>query len=350
MVNIVHNSSWKSSVFEQKSLILDDFRCEFPARKIRPVNVDSWNAILHAWGEEREYCIKIINEKTHPVNWNTAELDYIGQSLIRLENLGFGYIEPAYKTGNGSYAFNLAGYKAMVFPWAKGADRVDTDCDISLFVKHGSAVLTQFHIYGREVAEEMGPRESSWTRMQEASHWRHNVQKIWRDTLKRATDLSIKKSEISMLWAALQKYFEVEHRYAEFFSPAPHMLTLLHGDYRPENVQINGDNHVGLFDFDFIRRGLAEEDVAYAALYCATRGWFTGMIDWTVLVSFVLSYQENVVQCGTRTLQLSLLQGAFYWTILKEILLFRLHEDIHMRIETLEDMSANLERCIKGVC
>ncbi|MDL2123649.1 MAG: phosphotransferase [Deltaproteobacteria bacterium] len=344
-------AGWRTYVLNKQNYILRDLQQHFSVDSIRHVAADSWNAIFHARGKEMEYCVKIMNEDSFPVKWSIDEIDYIGNALNEIRYAGFKYVLPAFKDECGSYFLKLADYTALVFPWGAAFLVNGTDAPripVQAFVEQGAAVLSELHHHGCRVVNELGRRKTVWPRMFEPSMWLDEQKGIWTNAIEKMKGMDATDKQLRILEQAWEKHKKIVKKYALFFAPCIGEMTLLHGDYRPENILFKEERIQKIFDYDFLRRGLPEEDVAYAALYCSGSGWFAGPRDWDIVMSFIQAYQNNARNKAYICLQAPLLEGALYWIIMREIALIRYPEDILVRFHLLNELNNNLERIWKG--
>ncbi|MGW2373249.1 phosphotransferase enzyme family protein [Kitasatospora sp. NPDC001683] len=340
-------ADWKRLVAAGLEAIHRELPAELRVSALHPVQTASWNAVLRAEADERSYCVKVMNEATTPVEWTLEELDVTGRVLADLRARGFSRLLPALPLGeDGRYALRCAGYAVVVFPWCDDFDHPVPPHSRAVFASSGAAVLHELHSKGRAALATARGIRSGVLRRHGPDQWAENAAWLWEQSAKALREhIGAPPEAAGMLRRAREQAAELAVHSPEFFLPtlAREDTTVVHGDFRPENVLVIGDTVHVVHDFDFLRVGRAEEDVAYAALYYSGRPWFHGRRDWQQFARFLTSYQQAARQAGRPGLRRSPLEASLYWTVVRELSMsFQTPTGVAGQFELLEDLRANV--------
>ena len=333
---------WQQEVAANRGLILRELQKYIPIENLVIIPGPLWNFLLCGEGTTAKYCIKVLNEESIPVDWTITELDYVGRAMSALKQADFAYVLPPIPLQDGAYAARLAGYVMIVYPWfpAFGAHHLQTSP--SSYISAVTPVLHELHCKGRMVAEKIEQFNSPFSRKYTPSQWLNQADSLWTECERIMQQLGAFPEVFSALQAGQKISAEIVSRFPEFFSPTPAEITIVHGDFRPENILIQNDVVQLVYDFDFMRLGRAEEDIAYSALYCSGPAWFSGSRDWKICGDFINSYQASAITKQQDLIDNSMLEAALYWTLLKEISLSFDAEGVIGRYQLLTELTANL--------
>ncbi|MGH9613258.1 MAG: phosphotransferase enzyme family protein [Bryobacteraceae bacterium] len=330
--------AWKLEIITQRETILRDLPREAAIESLEPIPCPSWNAIFRARSSTHQYCLKIMNEESVATRWRMQELDYIGNVVNSLYHSGLRYLTPPVVLETGRCAFLCAGYKAVLFPWSDDpAGVADREC----FARVAAPVLFRLHSAGRTVVQSANEPGTSISRKLGPKAWACHAAALWDESARDLAANGTPSDVITALVRLSSQVSAVTAQFPEFFAPSCDERTILHGDFRPENVSINGDRVSRVFDFDFMRLGLPEEDLAYSALSYSCAGWFSGSCDWQACAAFINCYRRTARAHGFEV-RASLLEAALYWVILKELSLsFRPHE-VPSRCKLFHDLREHM--------
>ncbi|CAM3824477.1 phosphotransferase enzyme family protein [Kibdelosporangium persicum] len=327
-------SEWKRGVTSNAAAICRELPHDIDVSTVQPVTTSSWNALLRVGS----HCVKVMNEATVAVRWTLDELDVIGRTLAALKMRGYPYVLPPVRLHEGRYAARCAGYTVMVYPWCSDFASASATDPHSAFADHGPDVLCELHRVGQAIlAESNGAADSSLVRRQSPARWIAQSDQLWQKSI-RTTDSPDTRDRLQK---AQETSHEIARRFPGFFAPADQDATVLHGDFRPENVLVIRDEIRLVHDFDFMRPGWPEEDVAYAALYFSGPPWFAGPREWARCIRFVAAYNQAARKAGCGGLRREILEPAMYWVVLRELSLsFELPAEVAGRCDLLDDLAA----------
>jgi Ser/Thr protein kinase RdoA (MazF antagonist) len=340
---------WKHEVARKGDDLLIDLR-PLGIKSLRAVPTSSWNAFFRGVGEGVEFCIKVLNEETVSVHWTADDIGFIVQVLNLIHDSGCVNVIPPISLPNGSHAHRAAGYAVLIFPWCCAFDESQTGREPTVkddFGVDGGRLLRSVHLHGRQVAARIGDRSSSFTRWVGPCTWVNESERLWDDcyvSMEQRFELDMVCPALTRARGETAKFADT---FASFLAPPEAMKTILHGDFRPENVLFSGVRPPLIFDFDFSRRGLPEEDVAYSALYTSGPIWFSGARDWSSVESFLRGYHLDAREDGGPLLDPCQLEGSFYWIALRELSLARQAEELVGRLALLDDLKRNVPCLLK---
>jgi len=315
-------TKWKQKIAQEKDLIIKSLRYYLPISTLHEISTDSWNAIFRGRGEEEEYCVKVMNEESNMTPWSLEDLDYIGEIMNGLRCAGFEHVLPPLLTRNGRYACRCGGYCLIVFPWCHAFDSARVTEKHIQPMDHVSIMahlLYDLHVTGSSVALKTKPRETILPRAYSPWQWTSASEHLWNISERNLKEGNASMEAISNLQEVKKFSSTAIARFPEFFSSLPEEKTIVHGDFRPENILLHKDDFMLLYDFDMTHVGSCEEDVAYGSLVCSGPPWFYGNRDWTTCARFIRSYLECARGAGCTKIRLPYLEAAMYWVILKEL-------------------------------
>lgn len=335
---------WKQEVIKKKNIILQELQTYIPIIKLQETSVPSWNAIFYGEGKDKSYCVKVMNEESILVDWKISDLDYIGKIMSNLQNNGLSCIAPPIPLEEGLYASRFAGYAVVVFPWYHVSEQnqpKNNKADVDSFIFVASPTLCELHLKGKIIPDKLKQESTSFPRKYGPFLWANMATNIWEQCEKNMTQIGASKEVILTIHKARENSSEIVDKFPEFFSSLEEEKTIVHGDFRPENIIIENNSVQLIHDFDFTRIGIAEEDVAYTALYCSGTDWFTGSHDWKICANAIKTYQRNAKEKGHKGIKTKLLEAALYWTCLKELSLSFNPEETLGRYKLFKELKNN---------
>jgi hypothetical protein len=237
----------------------------------------------------------------------------------------------------------------VVFPWcpelatSRNQDhgQASSPEHRQVFIAVAAPALQTLHQRGRPVARRCGDRQTSWPRHDRPWQLLTQADRIVALTLQKLRYLGASARVCDLVTRSRQQMEELARQEPAFFDPEQQVgrQTVLHGDLRPENTRIRGHELLRVFDFDFVRLGVPEEEVAYSALSLSGPSWFSGPRDWQVCAAFIDAYQTAALAKGNTGLEPAQLHAALRWTLLKELCLADLPELVEQRYALLEDLA-----------
>lgn len=338
---------WKHRVWDQCEVIRRHLPRHLAITRLRPVPADSWNAIFCADAPARRYCVKVMNEECFLVGWTAEELDATGRAMTALRDAGLDGVLPPIALDEGRSACRYAGYTVVVFPWCDGFDapRPGPGADGRRgFVRAGAPALHELHLRGRPVAAP-----TTFARKYGPAAWLHAGDALWVQSAAALERAGADAALLGVLERARQEVPAAVARCPAFYAGSREGETLLHGDFRPENVLIERDRMRLIYDFDFHRCGLPEEDVAYSALAFSGPRWFTGHRDWRACADFLRAYQDAACRRGHGLLRPEMLEAALSWTLLKELSLSFRPAEVPGRYALWQELQAAMDH-LRGAC
>ena len=183
-----------------------------------------------------------------------------------------------------------------VFEFLKGEDRytwVDPNCT-KAEVASSASVLARFHLAVGDFLPAGNRVEPKILEMR--SIIIQNAEQCSRT--KRGNDFDCYWKDHSTL-----VFKEIERVYQLLDKPAySHLIQLVnHCDYHPGNLKFDGEDVVGLFDFDWSKRDVRIFDVALALFYFFTdwQGELDGALRLDEVGRFLNTYQQTLKDCQT---------------------------------------------------
>jgi Ser/Thr protein kinase RdoA (MazF antagonist) len=337
--------SWKREVAAKAAAILQGLPSPLGITSLTPVSASSWNALFQGSAAARRYCVKVMNEETVPMRWDRDELEYSARAVTALASAGLQYIAPPVPLRGERCVLRCAGYTLSVFPWHESIRGPGGSVEFS----RAAGALYKIHACGRQFARDEAEPETRFTRKYGPAAWARSAEQIWDESERDLAAGGAGSEVIATLRRARCDGIQFTNRFQKFFSASSQEHTLLHGDYRPENVSIEDGSARLIFDFDFLRRGPPEEDVAYAALACSGSGWFCGPCDWESCARFVRSYQKSACAARSGLLRVDFLEAALYWTLLKELSLSFRSAEVQPRYALFCDLQSQMARILAAV-
>lgn len=311
---------WRRAVRRSSDDVLRALRDVLDVDAIQVVPAECWNGVFQVSGSGGAYCLKVMNEATSVMEWSSDDLDYVGAVVHGLTAAGVCGLIPPFRFPDGSYSTRAAGYRVVVFPWREAIARIRAAAshDSRAMAAMGGRMLHEVHQGGLSVAREHGERPSRWPRHLSAGRFLERADEIWEATERKLAAQRAARETMRQLWNARHLVDRLATNGSRLFSPAAE-VTVLHGDFRPENLVFGAGRVEFVYDWDFLHTGIAEEDLAYAALYLSGPSWFSGGRDWGIVATFVRSYQERAAELRVGAVDAALLTEALKWTVAKEL-------------------------------
>ena len=337
MLNKEQNN-WRTKVLQDKNLIARSLSRYLPFDEIQYTVTGSWNAFYRITADGDEYCLKVMNTESFPIEWFPGELNYVGEAMHLLRKNGFGCIVPALPAFDGQFTAEIAGYSVMLFPWKNAlAERNPSMAADTEKIAELTEMMVRLHTAGRDVVKTIGERRTNWSRLYRLCKWPNELERIYRSQYQKLKQQSAPSELVKVFKKANIWQQKLILKNPGLFAANTEKDTLIHGDFRFGNM-IMSDHTTFIFDFDFARQGRPEEEIAYTALFTSGKKWFAGNRDWDLCFSIIESYTNKAahhqLNISTSTIHVLLI-----WTILKEIVLAREASEIGHRFQILEDLA-----------
>jgi Ser/Thr protein kinase RdoA (MazF antagonist) len=339
-------ADWKQELASKKDVILQEIQHYIPIETLEEISGPVWNTVFCGKGKATKYCVKVLNEESLPVDWTLEELAYVGKVMSALREANFNYVLPPLPLKDGSYSCRLAGYTIIVFPWFEAFEYDAANnmpgSTLETYVSAATPILYELHRQGRVAAETLDERNSSFPRIYSPQEWANAAIRLWEECRRSMSKIGVSEEVFSVVNKAQKDAEEIVERFPDFFFALPKEETIVHGDFRPENILIQTNCVQLVYDFDFVRVGNPEEDIAYSALYCSGSSWFSGSRDWKVCADFIAKYQKSARANNDKGIKKPFLEAALYWTIFKELSLSFDAEGVIGRYCLLNELKENL--------
>jgi len=289
-------TEWREWVSQQASGILSAVGDRYGLCGLSAVGrpVGGWNAVIHARGRTEEYGIKVFNGDSSGAARSLASVETSARLMSMVREAGFRELAPPIRNRRGRFCSRYAGYPVLVFPWlteaAKGCLVEDKAQDSGVAATAGR-LLASLHMTVAQHPTPLPCQSPALRWLYGPSRWARKID----DVFDAAMQSVLARGGTADTMAALRRGYGlgcdlVAHEPAFFYSPKKE--SVVHGDYRPENLVYDGKRFLALLDFDMHHRSLREAEVAYGALSFAGPRWFIGARSLRVCRAFLNGYRE----------------------------------------------------------
>jgi len=338
-------SEWHNKVASESIAILSDLREFYEIRTLDKLPGLTWNAVFKGAGPSNQYCVKVFNEQTTGVRRTLSDLSYVAYTMHALRESGFTAVLPPIVGRDGAYVHRCAGYWVLTFPWFRIQDAIVLSEERSQHIDEASMaarLLSRLHIAAKNVASlipALRTRDLPYTL--KPSSWIDCANSLWSRVEENLRSSGTAQESLSALRTAVALTNELVHEHPWFFNDLASEETLVHGDFRPENIFLKYRGHGVVFDFDQVHVSYAETDVAYAMLSFSGPRWFVGSRDWVVAHAFLKSYESSKEGVP---FSMERLKVALPWSILKQISLSFKAGQVIGRLKLYREMQENITR------
>lgn len=340
-------SDWRSRVVSQRALIVEHLANHYPIKSLFPLEGPYWNAAFKAVGPQEEYFVKIFNVETTGVSRTVDDLEIVAATLESLYEAGFKALARPKRSNSGKAAFRCGPYTAMVFEWIRGTQKsLDESCaQSSNVIAMCAPVLALLHeAGGRMPFTPLGLMRREVPYALSPARWADALDELWSNAERSLRERGAGPHALKELRRARGLSEDLVIRRRDFFDRADTKPTILHGDFRPENLIRVGEPFV--VDFDMVHTGPPEADIAYAGLCFSGPRWFMGPRVRTKCAAFVRAYRNCA---GIRFPEAHWLSAAFEYAILKAASLSFREDQLLARLALYCQIQGSLDQLSAGI-
>jgi Ser/Thr protein kinase RdoA (MazF antagonist) len=336
-------TEWHLKVVNDAGAILKDLQKYYHLLSLTKVPVKSWNAIFRALGEDKDYCVKVINEETSGIRRTLQDLSYVAEVMHALQVAGFFHVLPPLRSRRGKYVHRCGGYWSIVYHWAPffaqfglSEDQVQT----VQVAERAARLLSEMHCSAQGSMQRLtSPKDRDLPQAYKPSVWAAEADTLWIAAERNLCQRKSSVEAIEKLHIARELGEKLVEDNSWFFVYTPENEIVIHGDFRPENVLLGPGDFSLIFDFDFAHHSYPEVDVAHGALNFAGPRWLIGPRDWRVCSRFLRAYREvsGGIEISWERLDLTL-----RWSVIKALSLSFKEEQVFGRLRLYYDILKNL--------
>jgi Ser/Thr protein kinase RdoA (MazF antagonist) len=331
----------------QRSLIIKCLAAYYPIESLQPLEGPYWNASFRAVGPDGVFYVKVFNEETTGVMRTINDLDIVAIALEDLYHVGFHSIARPKRSHTGTSVFRCGPFLAMVFDWIENERVPFNESNAQSFdlIEVCSPVLARLHAAGRQVqhvSRGLMYREIPYAYA--PTRWVDTLNELWLNAENNIRERGYSSTTLSELRRARGLCEDLIVRRQAFFDRTANEYTILHGDFRPENLMHAKEPVV--IDFDMIHIGPPEADIAYASLCFSGPRWFMGPRVLAKCAAFVRAYRNS---SDIRVVNSQLLEAALEYVILKSASLSFKEEQLLARLALYRQVRGGLDLITEGV-